>query len=73
MRSRNPISISVTHKPDNIADYANAFMEQIRQLINDENKTKQELRLSYLSETLADAIQEVETTQKNLKDFSPRK
>ena len=65
------ITVSVTHiSPNKAADYANAFMEQIRQLINDENKTKQELRLSYLSETLADAIQEVETTQKNLTDFS---
>ena len=65
------ITVSVTHTiPKKAADYANAFMEEIRQLINDENKTDQELRLNYLSETLADAIQEVETTQKNLTDFS---
>ena len=30
----------------------------------------QELRLSYLSETLADALQEMETAQKNLKEYA---
>ena len=44
--------------------------EQIRNLIESEDAMAQELRLSYLSETLADALQEMETAQKNLKEYA---
>ena len=65
------ISIAVTHKePKLAANYANSIMEQIRNLIESEDAMAQELRLSYLSETLADALQEMETAQKNLKEYA---
>lgn len=63
--------ISVTHiDPNKAADYANSFMHQLQRLVEDENNAAQELRLSYLSETLADALQDMEETQKKLKDFA---
>ena len=62
------ISISVTHSdPKKAAQYANIFMEEIRLLVEYENGAAQDLRLTYLSETLADALQEMEITQQNLK------
>ena len=65
------ISISVTHsKPDKASIYANTFMEEIRNLIEKESIAEQKLRLSYLSETLADAVQDMERTQKALKDYA---
>ena len=42
-------------------------MEEIRRLVEEEAKNAQNLRLSYLSETLADALQEMEQAQVNLK------
>ena len=41
-------------------------MEEIRSLIENENIAAQDLRLSYLSRTLADALQEMEEAQKEL-------
>ena len=46
------------------------FMEEIRKLVEDDSKTSQALRLNYLSETLADALQDMEEAQKNLKDYA---
>ena len=64
------ISISVTHdNPQLAADYANNFMEEVRKLVESENKEALQFRLSYLSETLADALQEMEIAQKNLKEY----
>lgn len=63
--------ISVTHtNPEKAARYANSFMEEIRNLVEEESDASQALRLNYLSETLADALQDVEKTQKNLKDYA---
>ena len=45
-------------------------MEAIRQLVEHESKTAQYLRLNYLSETLADALQEMEEAQENLKNYA---
>ena len=45
-------------------------MEEIRSLVEDENTAAQSLRLSYLSETLADALQDMEEAQKDLKDYA---
>ncbi|MFL2765843.1 MAG: GumC family protein [Paracoccaceae bacterium] len=65
------ISISVTHAdPQKASDYANNFMEEIRRLVKDESTSAQDLRLNYLSETLADALQEMEEAQKNLKNYA---
>ena len=65
------IEISVTHiDPQKASFYANNFMEEIRQMVEKESDASQTLRLNYLSETLADALQEMEVAQKNLKDYA---
>ena len=45
-------------------------MEEIRQIVEKESDASQKLRLNYLSETLADALQEMETAQENLKNYA---
>ncbi len=65
------IEISVTHiDPQKASNYANSFMEEIRKMVEEESNISQQHRLNYLSETLADALQEMEETQKNLKDYA---
>ena len=44
-------------------------MEEIRQLVEKESNASQALRLNYLSETLADALQDMEKAQENLKEL----
>ena len=59
------LEISVTHTDAQKASYyANSFMEEIRKLVEKESSASQALRLNYLSETLADALQDMEETQK---------
>lgn len=65
------ISVSVTHRePEYAARYANQLMNEMQQLTEFEAKKTQQLRLSYLSEILADAVQEVENAEQNLKEFA---
>ena len=65
------IEISVTHiDPEKASYYANSFMEELRKMVEEESKVFQELRLNYLSETLADALQEMEEAQENLKNYA---
>ena len=65
------ISISVTHQdPELSAQYANDLMEQVRQLIVQEDEKNKDFRLAYLAETLADALQDMENAQKNLKNYA---
>ena len=65
------ISISVTHKDAQLAArYANGIMEATRQFVEIENKNSLEQRLTYLSETLADALQDMDEAQQNLKNFT---
>ena len=65
------IEISVTHTdPQKASYYANGFMEEIRQVVEEESEASQELRLNYLSETLADALQEMEKAQEKLKNYT---
>ena len=65
------LEISVTHiDPQKASYYANSFMEEIRHLVEKESKTVQESRLNYLSETLADALQDMEIAQENLKNYA---
>ena len=65
------ISLSVTHEdPDRAAFYANELMEFTRDLVLDEQEESTDLRLNYLSETLADALQEMERSQERLKQFA---
>ena len=64
-------SISVTHKDAEMAaKYANGLMEKTRQFVEIENKSSLEQRLTYLSETLADALQDMDKAQQNLKNFT---
>ena len=68
------IYLSVTHEnPKKAAFYANSLMELVKKLIESEDNKAQSKRLSYLSETLADALQDMEATQKNLKDYALEK
>ena len=65
------IQISVTHtNPKLASDYANGLMELVRRMIEDQDNTSKAFRLSYLAETLADALQDMETAQSNLKEFA---
>ena len=65
------IEILVTHiDPEKASYYANGFMAEIRQMVEKESNSSQALRLNYLSETLADALQEMERAQKNLKNYA---
>ena len=65
------IGISVTHiDPEKASYYANGLMEEIRQLVEKESAASQALRLNYLSETLADALQDMENAQENLKNYA---
>lgn len=65
------ITVSVTHTtPEKASEYANNIMEEIRQLVNFESSKAKSLQLNYLSATLADALQEMEETQKNLKNYA---
>ncbi len=64
-------AISVTHfDPQKASYYANSFMEEIRKMVEKESAASLALRLNYLSETLADALQEMEIAQKNLKNYA---
>lgn len=65
------LSISVTHvNPKKASEYANIFMEEIGRLVEDESVAAQGLRLNYLSKTLADALQDMEEAQENLKNYA---
>ena len=65
------IEISVKHKnPEMAAGYANDIMLQIRELLKNEEKKSKEFRLSYLAQTLADALQDMEDAQINLKNYA---
>ena len=65
------VTVSVTHtKPKKASDYANAIMEEIRLLVEYESAAAQNRQLNYLSETLADALQEMEVAQANLKNYT---
>ena len=65
------IQISVTHiNPELASDYANDLMELVREMIADQDNTSKASRLSYLAETLADALQDMEAAQSKLKEFA---
>ena len=65
------VEIAVIHKkPEIAARYANSLMEQVRKLIQKEEDKSKEFRLTYLAETLADALQDMENAQTKLKDFA---
>ena len=65
------ISITLKHAdPNKASEYTNAIMEDIRRLVQNESEEAQSRRLDYLSQTLADSLQEMETAQENLKNYA---
>ena len=65
------IKISVTHEnPKLAAEYANQIMELVRQTVATEEEKSKAMRLSYLAETLADALQDMEIAQQNIKNYT---
>ena len=56
--------------PKLASDYANGLMELVREIIEDQDNTFKASRLSYLAETLADALQDMEAAQSKLKEFA---
>lgn len=65
------IKISVTHEsPTLAARYTNQIMELVRQTVIAEEEKSKEIRLSYLAETLADALEDMEAAQKNIKKYT---
>lgn len=71
MTSAGAIEISVSHKnPASAALYANKLMEQVRKTVTQEDEDSKNFRLSYLAETLADALQEMEVAQENIKKYN---
>ena len=70
-KKSNTITVSVTHiDPQKAASYANNIMEEIKLLAQSESDTAQISQMNYLSETLADALQEMETAEENLKNYN---
>ena len=69
--SAGAIKISVTHEnPKLAAEYANQIMELVRQTVAVEEEKSKQMRLSYLAETLADALQDMEIAQQNVKNYT---
>ena len=65
------ITVSVTHsKPEKAAYYANNLMEEIKLLVESDSDKVQSSQMNYLSETLADALQEMEIAEENLKNYT---
>lgn len=65
------VKISVTHEdPKLAAEYANQIMELVRQTVAIEEEKSKEMRLSYLAETLANALQDMELAQQNIKNYT---
>ena len=67
------IIIKVTHaKPQRAAEIANVIMDKIILSQKDKNNSAQDKMLSYMSNTLAKALSDLEVSQSNLKEFSLR-
>ena len=67
----NATKIAVTHyNPDRAAEIANSIMEMVIINLQDKKNSSQDDQLSYLSETLSNALIELEVAQSKLKTFS---
>ena len=65
------IKIFVKHEdPKLAAKYANQIMELVRETVASEKDKSKEIRLSYLAESLADALQDMEIAQQNIKNYT---
>jgi uncharacterized protein involved in exopolysaccharide biosynthesis len=65
------VKILVTHEnPQRAAEIANAIMNEIISNLKNKKNTEQDQQLSYLSNTLARALSDLEVSQSNLKEFA---
>ena len=65
------IKIVVTHvNPQRAAEIANAVMDAVISNAKNKKNTEQDQQLSYLSNTLAKALNDLEVSQSNLKEFA---
>lgn len=65
------IKITVTHvNPQRAAEIANVIMDKIISNTKNRKDTEQDQHLSYLSNTLAKALRDLEVSQSNLKEFA---
>ena len=65
------IKIVVTHKkPQRAAEIANAIMNEVISIAKNKKDTDQDQQLSYLANTLARALSDLELSQSNLKGFA---
>ena len=65
------LELSVTHKdPKKSSQYANKIMDFTNALFRQESEEEIEKRLQYLSSTLAGALQDLENSQNDLKNFA---
>ena len=65
------IVVAVTHKkPERAAEIANVIMNEIISNEKKKKNTEQDQQLSYLSNTLAKALVDLEVAQANLKEFA---
>lgn len=63
--------IMVTHmNPQRASEIANVIMTEIISSTRNKRNTEQDQRLSYLSNTLAEALSDLEISQSNLKEFA---
>jgi uncharacterized protein involved in exopolysaccharide biosynthesis len=65
------VKIEVTHvNPKRAAEIANVIMDEIISNTKNKKNTEQDQQLSYLSNTLARALSDLEVSQSNLKEFA---
>jgi len=65
------VKIVVTHvSPQRAAEISNTIMDEIISTLENKKNTEQDAQLSYLSNTLAKALSDLEASQSNLKQFA---
>ena len=65
------VKIVVTHvNPQRAAEISNTIMDEIISTLENKRNTEQDARLSYLSNTLAKALSDLEASQSSLKQFA---
>jgi hypothetical protein len=65
------IKIVATHvNPERAAEISNVIMEEIISTLKNKRNTEQDAQLSYLSNTLANALSDLEASQSSLKQFA---
>jgi len=65
------IKIAITHmNPQRAAEISNTIMDEIISTLENKENTEQDAQLSYLSNTLAKALSDLEASQSSLKQFA---